>query len=348
MRQSFLVPLVVVALKFTHAASTPYEDKVVSGHVSVGVGSPPTMYTLLINTGTSNTWIGANTSYVPTAASQKTVDSVSVSYGAGNFSGTEYTDTVTLGSGVAILRQSIGVATKSTGFADVDGVLGLGPVGLTVGTLSPDSSSLIPTITDNLFSKGTIKAHQIGIGRNSITFGEIDASEIVGALEYVKITTTSPASEHWGIDTSFVYGDDMAILALTAGIVDHGTTLLLLATDAFQKFQSATGGVPDAATRLLKITADQYATLKPLNFNVHGNTFTITPNALIWPREHNKAIGGDPGGIYLVVSDIGHPSGQGLDFIIGYRVLQRFYTVFDIANSRVGFAKTTYTDSTEN
>ena len=41
-------------------------------------------------------------------------------YGAG----TEFTDTVTLGSGLTITGQSIGVATTSQGFDGVDGIVG--------------------------------------------------------------------------------------------------------------------------------------------------------------------------------------------------------------------------------
>jgi hypothetical protein len=57
----------------------------------VGVGSPATQYTLLIDTGSSNTWVGAGTKYVPTSTSTDTNNTVNVSYGSGSFSGTECT-----------------------------------------------------------------------------------------------------------------------------------------------------------------------------------------------------------------------------------------------------------------
>ena len=49
-------------------------------------------------------------------------------------------------------------------------------------------------------------------------------------FEYRPITATSPANEFVGIDQAVTYGTDTSILALTAGIVDTGTTLTLLAT----------------------------------------------------------------------------------------------------------------------
>ena len=44
---------------------------------------------LIIDTGSSNTWIGAGASYVKTSTSQSTGKSVSVKYGSGSFNGTE-------------------------------------------------------------------------------------------------------------------------------------------------------------------------------------------------------------------------------------------------------------------
>ncbi|KAH9009788.1 hypothetical protein EDB84DRAFT_1446121 [Lactarius hengduanensis] len=43
-----------------------------------------------------------------------------------------------------------------TDSAPYNGILGIGPVDLTLDTLSPDSNTPIPTVTDNLFSQGTI------------------------------------------------------------------------------------------------------------------------------------------------------------------------------------------------
>lgn len=42
--------------------------------VSVGVGTPPTFYDLLIDTGSSNTWVGAGQQYVQTSSSVDTGD----------------------------------------------------------------------------------------------------------------------------------------------------------------------------------------------------------------------------------------------------------------------------------
>ncbi|KAI0064989.1 acid protease [Artomyces pyxidatus] len=325
---------------------------------SIGVGSPPTYYSLLIDTGSSNTWVGAGKAYVKTSTSTKTSNSVYVPYGSGQFRGTEYTDTVTLGTGLVIPKQSIGVASSSSGFSGFDGILGRRLNDNTIkGTLTPATTTTIPTVTDNLYSQGTIPtdlvavsyepATSASVSNGELTFGGLDSSKYTGSITYTSITTTYPASNYWGINQSILYGTT-SILSSTAGIVDTGTTLTLLATNAYKKYQSATGATLDRTTGLLKITSAQYSSLKSLYFTIGGTKFELTPNAQIWPRSLNSQIGGSSGSIYLIVNDIGSNSGSGLDFINGYTFLERFYSVFDTTDGRVGLATTPYTTATTN
>jgi len=334
------------------------DNQAVTYIATVGVGSPATEYQLLIDTGSSNTWVGATQAYVKTSTSVQTSNKVSVTYGSGSFSGTEFTDTVTLASGLVIPKQSIGVASTSTGFQGVDGILGIGPVDLTQDTLSPATNSLIPTVTDNLFANGVISANQIGVSfepttvdevvNGELTWGGTDSSKFTGSISFIPLTTTSPANEFWGINQSVRYGTSTAILATTAGIVDTGTTLVLLATNAFTKYKTATGGVLDSTTGLLRITSTQLSSLQSLFFVTSAATFELTANAQLWPRSLNTDIGGVSSRIYLIVNDLGSNSGEGLDFINGFTFLERFYSVFDTANKRVGFATTSFTKATTN
>jgi len=96
------------------------------------------------------------------------------------------------------------------------------------------------------------------------------------------------------------------------------------------------------------VTSTQFNALKSLNFVIGGTTFALTANAQIWPRALNADIGGTAGRIYLVTADIGNDSGSGLDFINGQSFLERFYSVFDTTNNRVGLATTSFTTSTSN
>ena len=118
--------------------------------------------------------------------------------------------------------------------------------------------------------------------------------------------------------------------------------------DAFDRYRAATGAVLDKHTHLLRITPTQYANLKSLFFTIGGRTFELTANAQLWPRALNGLINGKKDHIYLVIGDVGAPSGSGLDFINGYTFSERFYSVFDTGNSRVGLATTPFTMTDHN
>ncbi|KAG2121621.1 acid protease [Suillus clintonianus] len=322
--------------------------------IQVGFGNPMKHYGLLVDTASGNTWIGADQEYTKTNTSTGTGNTVSVSYGSANFSGEEYLDTITLGS-LSISNQSIGVANKYKGFEGVDGVLGIGPVNLTKGTVS--NTDTVPTIMDNLFSQDSIDSEILGVyfvpvseedATGTLTFGGWNSSLMTSDITYVPITNTSPACTYWGINQSINYGDSN-LLSSVSGIVDTATVLILIESDAFKTYQSATGATLDETTGLLKITPDQYSSLKPLIFTIGGTAFTLTPNAQIWPRSMNSVIGdtsGNSDNIYLIVADIGNKTTFG--FVSGYTFLERFYSIFDTTNQRVGFATTAYTESTSN
>ncbi|ORX91209.1 acid protease [Basidiobolus meristosporus CBS 931.73] len=250
--------------------------------------------------------------------------SVSVTYGSGSFSGTEFSDTVTISPGLVVQSQSIGVASSSQGFTDCDGILGLGPVDLTLGTLSPSTGSTVPTVVDNLFSQGTIPSNVFSLSfepstsltstNGEITFGGTDSTKYTGSIAYAPITATSPARDFWGVDGSFRYA----------------------------------GAVIDKATGLPKLTSAQFAKLKSLFVTIGGTTLELTANACIFPWALNIQIGGEAGGIYLAFGDLGSNSGAGLDFVLGLTFLERFYSVYDADNKRVGFATTRFTHANTN
>jgi len=346
--------------KFKNAqivSSVPATNQAVQYVVDVEIGTPPTTYSLLIDTGSSNTWVGAGQPFVETSSSIQSRDQVSVVYGSGSMDGTEFNDKFSLNSGLNVFGQSIGVASSSTGFDGVDGILGLGPTDLTLGTLSPDTTELIPTVTDNLFAQASITDNLVAISfqpttslsvqNGEVTFGGTDSTQFTGSINFTPLTTTAPANKFWGIDQAILVGTT-TILAKTAGVLDTGTTLTLIASDAFTKYVKLTGAVANNDVGLLQITSAQFANLKSMFFTINNLNFEFTANAQIWPRALNGAIGGNSTDIFLIVADIGTPSGEGFDFVNGFTWLERFYTVYDTANARVGVANTPFTKATTN
>ncbi|PIL28664.1 transporter [Ganoderma sinense ZZ0214-1] len=339
-------------------ASFPLTNPVMYYSTPVGIGSPPKTYQLIVDTGSSNTWVGAQRSKSALPRSSKpTGDTVELEYGSSRFVGTEYKDTFHVGD-MPIANQGFGEALFTKGFNNLgaDGILGMGPTGLTCDTLFPSTSKCVPTVTDSAFAQNVIDAREVGMSfvpamtpgdtNGELTLGGTDPSKIDGALTYVPITTTSPASRYVGFEQAVAYGDaDNVILTKTAGITDTGTSMVLLATDAFEQYKTQTGAVMDNKTGLLRVTPEQFGRMRSLVFTIGQTPFDFTPNAQAWPRQLNKAIGGSPDFVYLMVGDLGSKSGGGLDFINGMAFLERFYQVYDSTNNRVGFAPTYYTYS---
>ncbi|EMD36918.1 hypothetical protein CERSUDRAFT_137265 [Gelatoporia subvermispora B] len=326
------------------------DSQAVNYVVTVSIGNPPTDYELLVDTGSSNTWVGAGQPYQITSTSKPTLSTVHVDYGSGKMVGTEWIDTITIGGDLTIADQSIGVAAMTRGFDGVDGILGVGPTDLTCGTLT-DTSECIPTVLDSANDQGLLDSYMLGISfkptnmmeevNGVLTFGGVDDSRYVGELHWVPLTTTEPANQFVGIDQDMLYGtkdSTTVLLEGASGIVDTGTSLLLIASDAFQQYLTLTGATPDDATGLLKIDPKDYAKVHSLWFRIGQHTYELTREAQTWPRSLNGAMGGDEDAIYLVVNDLGCLSGSGLDFINGMVWLERFYAVFDVGGGRVGFA----------
>ncbi|KAK0474485.1 aspartic peptidase domain-containing protein, partial [Armillaria luteobubalina] len=198
--------------------------------------------------------------------------------------------------------------------------------------------------------------------------GGTDSSEITGSIGYAyvphlsngifglgmltihttPITSTYPPSAYWGIGESITYGTSTSILSSIAGIVDTIICRNYPGLHLFQrKYKLATAATLDSTMGLLHITSAQYVKLSSLFFNINGISFAPFL-AQIWPRLLYAEIGCSSSAIYLIDDDIGTNSGEGLHFINGYTFLERFYTVFNTANSRIGFAKVAQTPATTN
>ena len=106
--------------------------------------------------------------------------------------GIEYTDTVTLGSGLVITEQSIGVGsyTSPPHLNGADGILGLGPVGLTLGSLPNEPTTIIPTVTQNLWRQDIISEEIFSISFEPMSSSAIGYGELaLGGVDTSKCTS---------------------------------------------------------------------------------------------------------------------------------------------------------------
>lgn len=279
---------------------------------------------------------------MPHSTGKDTGGTVSVSYGSGQFSGEEYTDKVTFG-GLSVQSQSIGSATRASGFSGVDGIFGLGPVDLTQGTVS--NAATVPTFLDNLYKQGSIPSEVLGVyfepesgsdsndSNGELTLGGTDGSKYSGAISYVPTLKSGAAAPYWGVSiASFTYGSTVLASGAT-GIVDTGTTLIYIPSAAYSKFLSASGGKTDASSGLAA-----FAKKPTANFGIKlgSTTFALTPDQYLVPQAQYGVFGLSSGKYYAWITNGGT---GGVNTIIGQKFLENYYSVYDTTNARIGFAK---------
>jgi hypothetical protein len=326
----------VGAVSDASSGSITNEDVTYVAPVSIG----GTTWQLIVDTGSSNTWCGAQSSCEKTSTGKSTGGTIDVSYGSGSFSGNEYTDKVSFG-GLTVTSQSIGSATSASGFSGVDGIIGFGPVDLTEDTVS--NANTVPTFMDNLYSQGSISSEVLGVyfkpesgsdtadTNGELTLGGVDSSKYTGTLTYFSKLASGDASYYWGISIAgFTYGSTS--LGSASGIVDTGTTLIYIPTSAYNKFLSAAGGKTDSSSGLAI-----FSTKPTSNFGIKfgSTTYTLTPAQYLVPTAQYSYYGLTSGKYYAWINDGGS---SGVNTIIGQKFLENYYSVFDTTNSRIGFA----------
>jgi len=298
-------------------------------------------FTLIVDTGSANIWIGAGTPYVPSSTSTATGDSFSITFGSGSCSGYEYFDSVTLG-GLTVLHQAISVANSSTGFSGVDGVFGFGPVDLTEGTVQ--GMPTVPTFMDNLYSQGTIATEVLGVyfhpesgsdtgdTNGELTLGGVDTTKYSGTLSYVPKSTVNPYSFYWGVAVSSITYGSTTLITNVQAIVDTGTTLIYIPTSAYNLLLSLIGGTTDPNTGLARCST------KPTGiFTIRLGTVSLplTPAQYLVPSAQYGFFGLNSQYFYTWIGD------GGSETIIGQKLLEYYYSAYDTTNSRLGFAPRT-------
>ncbi|KAF9202351.1 hypothetical protein BGZ49_007480 [Haplosporangium sp. Z 27] len=333
-------------LSSNSTSSIPAINSDVSYMITVGLGTPAQNVNLIFDTGSSDLWVQkANYNPSKSSTSKSLGETFSIQYGSGSTKGNEYTDIATIGG--LTFKQEFGVATSASGFDGVDGLVGFGPDDLSPITNKGEN---IPTPTDNLHSAGKIGSDVIGVyfktitdgstqeTNGEITFGGVDSTKYTGSITYVPVTTTSPASEYWGIDVSSITYGSSKVSSTTHGIVDTGTTLILL-EDSFVTalYKNIPGAALDSNSGLYTIPSSQVSSLKNITFTIGGKAFTLTPSQYLVPANQVSNQGGQAGTTYSWVGSLGQNQ-AGLAFILGQKFLENYYSVYDTTNNRVGLA----------
>ena len=194
--RDFDIPTLNVGIKYTVAIGIGNIDTRCKFNLEREVAAANGLsYTdqLMIDTGSANTWIGAAKPYVRASTSVDLNQRVAVQ---DIMEGNQYNDTlIFVNNGVRITQQSIGVASGGTHLQGLDGILGIGPVALTLNSLTNQPEETIPTVTHNLYAQYTIVQELVSLSfepmsANELTygvigFGAIDRTRYTGSIGWV-------------------------------------------------------------------------------------------------------------------------------------------------------------------
>ncbi|KAF9915597.1 hypothetical protein BX616_005794 [Lobosporangium transversale] len=312
----------------------------------VSVGTPPQEVKLDFDTGSSDIWFPAvnctsaackqHAQYDPSLSSTFQEDGRrwKITYGdQSSASGILGNDIVTVG-GISVY-QTIGLAQKqSSHFSSSisDGLFGLGFN--TIETVPGVKTFLDNAIEAGLLEKPVISVFLPSVRRNGgvggeYLFGDIDESKFLGELTYVPITKKG----YWQIKVEDAGFNDDSIQQSSEGIVDTGTTLIIVSDKAANAIHSKIEGA-------LKDPKNGWTVPCSLSSNTEDNiTFTMSGTAFNVPIAD------------LAFEDVGDGSGncfsgiqggqEGL-WILGDVFIKNNYCVFDQGEARIGIAPLKY------
>ncbi|MCJ1332607.1 Type I transmembrane sorting receptor [Thelotrema lepadinum] len=301
-----------------------------SGGVIVEYICPVTIgsqeFQLDFDTGSSDLWVagagaaGAQETYNPTS-SALAGQSWSIQYGDGSTaSGDVYSDSVTIG-GAAVTGQSVELAEIADGTffsGGSDGLLGLG---FSNGnTILPQHAN---TWFDNAIAQGlpaVFAAKLTASSPGSYDFGLVNNASFTGELSY---TDVDSSEGHW------MFTPDEG----EKGIVDTGTTLILLSSGGTSDYYSGTGATYDSEQQ--GYIFDCTTTLPDFSITIGSYKATVPGSDI----NFNPA-GEDANGNALCFGAI-QSNGDEIDFAIyGDAFLKSQYVVFDkrYGSERLGFA----------
>jgi len=247
-------------------------------------------------------------------------DQITITFGTGEISGDCYNDRICVGSACTIGDLIVATDESAQPFASFgfDGVLGLARTSMAQGaTFSMmeryrSTNSLHMPIFSVFLSDSEKEVSEV-------TFGSFKEEHMASELFWVPVTQ---ASGYWEVQIDDITFDSKPrkLCEACKVAVDTGTSMLAGPTSVINKLRDQ-----------LSVNSDcsNYDSLPKLGFIVGGKILDLSPKEYV-----NK----DGGYCSVTLMSLDVPPPKGPLFIFGIPFLQKYYTVYDSQQDRVGFA----------
>lgn len=274
-------------------------------------------------------WAHANYKSEKSSTYKSNGTEVSMAYVSGSLTGFISEDVLNMG-GVKIQNQAFIEATNEPGLTFVaskfDGILGLAWPAISVKQMVPPFFNLIEqTQTPGIFSF-YLNRDTSGTPGGEIIFGGIDSALVdESKLNYVPLTNET----YWEfkMDEVKIQNDTVGCGAGCSAVADSGTSLIIGPTAEVDKINELIGATSISSVAI--IDCSKIETLPNITFTINGVEYTLEPKDYVLKLTvlyQTQCVSGFSGMDLPMV-----------DWILGDVFLGKFYTVFDVAQKRVGF-----------
>lgn len=313
----------------------------------VGVGSPPQMFSVVFDTGSGNLIVpgghcqsqacidharfkeavSSSAKRVACDASSGTfaADELTITFGTGSITGECWEDRVCLGNACS---QSHFIASTEESAQPFDSFTFDGIMGLALDNMAQSKEfSIMSRLTDKHFLKTPLFSVFLSDSddeTSEITFGEVNEKHMTGDLLWVPVTGTIG---YWEVGIEDITFDNkkQGLCQDCKVAVDTGTSQLAGPSELITEIRSK-----------LQVNSDcsGFDTLPKLGFIVGGRVLNLMPSDYVDRSTTSCELS-------LMSLDVPPPNGP--LFVFGIPFLQRFFTVYDHENARVGFAVAKHT-----
>ncbi|XP_036129392.1 pepsin B [Molossus molossus] len=321
---------------------TNYLDAFYFGEISIG--TPPQNFLVLFDTGSSNLWVPStycqsqacvkHNRFNPSLSStfRNNGQTYTLSYGSGSLSVVLGYDTVTV-QNIVVNNQEFGLSESEPNnpfyYSDFDGILGMAYPNMAVGSA--------PTVMQGMLQQGQLTApvfsfyfsrqptYQYG---GELILGGVDSRLYSGQIVWAPVTQEL----YWQIAIQEFAIGNQATGWCSQGcqaIVDTGTFLLAVPQQYMGSLLQATGA-QQAQNGDFVVNCNSVQSLPVVTFIISGSQFPLPPSAYVLNNNGYCRLG-------VEATYLPSPNGQPL-WILGDVFLKEYYSVYDMANNRVGFA----------